>query len=83
MLKLLSLMYWLELLDTMFFVKCIQQSAYNFDITQYIKFATQNASSRITRLITTNKLVHNVSHYNTTRHFYFNRNKALECASHY
>ncbi len=69
MLKLLPLMYWL---DIMFFVKCIQQPADNFDITQNIKFATKNASSRITRLSTSNsnKLVHNVSHYNTTRHFY-------------
>ena len=72
-LKLLPLMYWLELLDIMFFVKCTQQPADNFDITQYIKFATKNASSRITRSITSNKLVKNVSHYNITRHFYFNR----------
>ena len=46
-------------------LKCIQQPADNFDITQYIKFATNNASSRLNFSIRPNKLVHNVSHYNT------------------
>ncbi len=82
MLKFLPLMYWLELLEIMFFVKCIQQPADNFDITQYIKFTTKNASSRKTPSITSNKLIHNVSHYNEY-HPLLPYSKALECAAHY
>ncbi len=60
-------MYWLELQDIMFLEKSIKLPTDNFNVMNYIKFAAQNNSSRGTRSATSNKLIYNLSHYNTAR----------------
>ena len=67
-LYLLPLMYWFELQDILFLVKCMKEPADNFDTSSYISFITSN-----TRASSTAKLRHNISHFSTTQHFYFNR----------
>ena len=67
-LNLLPLMYWLELQDLYFFIKCIKDPPDNFNILDYVSFSTNN-----TRSASSNKLVPNFSYYRSSRHFYFNR----------
>ena len=69
-LNLLPLMYWYELQDLMFLVKCLQDPSDNFDILSYghISFV-----SSCTRASSSAKLKHNFCRTTTTRHFYFNR----------
>ena len=63
----LPLVYWLELQD-MFFVKCIKEPPDNFNINQFVTFATGT-----TRSASFGKLIHKLSRYSTIRHFYFNQ----------
>ena len=67
-LQMLPLMYWLELQDIIFFVKCIKEPPDNFSINEFVTFASGK-----TRSASFGKLIHNLSSYSTTRHFYFNR----------
>ena len=67
-LNLLPLMYWYELQDLMFLVKCLKDPPDNFDILSHISFL-----SSCTRASSSKKLKHNLCHTTTTRHFYFNR----------
>ncbi len=65
---LLPMMYWLELQDTLFLIKCFQNKYENFDITNYLSFSSTN-----TRSSSSSKLTYKFSRTNTTRHFYFSR----------
>ena len=67
-LQLLPLMYWFDLQDVLFLVKCLKDESDNMDIHNYITFVSSS-----TRSSTCNKLKHNLSRTSTTRHFYFNR----------
>ena len=67
-LHLLPLMYWLELQDIMFLIRCIKDPPNNLDLNDHISF-----SSSSTRATSTLSLRHNFSRSSTTRHFYFNR----------
>ena len=52
----------------MFLVKLLKEPPDNFNIFNYISF-----SSGSTRSASSGKLVHNFTHYCSSRHFYFNR----------
>ena len=67
-LKLLPLMYWYELQDMMFIIKCIKTPPDNFDIHKYISFVTSS-----TRSASHHKLKQNLCRTSRYRHFYFNR----------
>ena len=67
-LHLLPLMYWLELLDIMFLVKCIKEPDDAFNIFEFISFSTSN-----TRFGSSNKLQYKYQRSSIMRHFYFNR----------
>ena len=67
-LNLLPLMYWLELQDLMFLIKCIKDPPDNFNIYDYISFSTS-----ITRSATHHNLTHKYKRTSIGRHFYFNR----------
>lgn len=67
-LNLLPLSLWLELQDVLFLVKSLQAPADNFDITQYISFATNR-----TRAATNMNLSIPYNRTSTSRHFYFSR----------
>ena len=66
-LKLLPLMYFYELQDILFFVKCLQDPEDNLNIHSFVSFSKSSRSSR------TNKLSHKLCHTTAYRHFYFNR----------
>ena len=63
-LNLLPLMYWYELQDLMFLVKCLKDPSDNFDILSHISFV-----SSCTRASSSTKLKHNFCRTTTTRHF--------------
>ena len=67
-LDMLPLMYWLELQDILFLVKCLQHPSDNFNIFNFITFSTST-----TRFGTSNKLKFNYRRTTITRHFFFNR----------
>ena len=67
-LNMLPLMYWLDLQDIVFLVKCLKDPNDTFDIYQYITFVSSN-----TRAGTSNKLSHKFTRQNSTRYFYFTR----------
>ena len=67
-LNLLPLMYWYDLQDVMFLLKCLKDPDDNINIHRYITFT----SSR-TRATTHNQLKPNFNRTSTTQHFYFNR----------
>ena len=67
-LKLLPLMYWYELQDMLFMIKCIKTPSNNFDIFNYISFVSSS-----TRSASHHKLKHNFCRTSRYRHFYFNR----------
>ena len=67
-LHLLPLMYWYDLQDLLFLVKCLQNPSDNFNIFNYVSF-----SATTTRSNSAGKLKHNFRRTSTTRHFYFNR----------
>ena len=67
-LNLLPLMYWLELLDIFFLIKCLLYPPDNFNILNYVSFKSSS-----TRFGSSNKLQYNYRRCNTTRHYYFNR----------
>ena len=67
-LQLLPLMYYYDLQDLLFLIKCLLSPPDNFNILQYISF-----SSHGTRSTTAGKLKVNYRRTSTTRHFYFNR----------
>ena len=67
-LELFPLMYYLEMNDMLFFLKCLKDPPDNFNILDFVSFST-NA----TRSGSTHKLNHTCSSSNTTRFFYFNR----------
>ena len=66
-LKLLPLMYFYELQDILFFVKCLQDPEDNLNISSFVSFSNSSRSSR------TNKLSYKLCHTTAYRHFYFNR----------
>lgn len=70
-LKLLPLMYWLELLDIMFLVKSLKNPPDNFDIYAHVTFI--NHEGRCTRSTTARHLRSNYCRTTYGRHFYFNR----------
>ena len=67
-LNMLPLMYWLDLQDLVFLVKCLKDPNDTFNIHHYITFVTSS-----TRAGTNNKLCHRFTRLNSTRHFYFVR----------
>ena len=46
-LKLLPLMYWFELQDILFLVKCMKEPAENFDISTYVSFINQIPENQV------------------------------------
>ena len=67
-LKLLPLMYFLEIQDIMFVIKSLKFPTNNFNIRDYISFSTTN-----TRSSSGHKLLHMHHSSNTNRHFFFHR----------
>ena len=67
-LRLLPLMYILEINDIMFFIQSIKNPSTSFNIRNFISFTTSN-----TRSSTYHKLQHSISSTNYQRHFYLNR----------
>ena len=67
-LNLLPLMYWYDLQDIMFLLKCLKDPDDNINIHRYITFTTVR-----TRAATHNHLKLNFNRTSTTQHFYFNR----------
>ena len=67
-LRILPLMYWLELNDILYLVKALKFPSDNMPILQYISFTNSN-----TRSSGLNKLKHNYCRTSLSRHFYFNR----------
>ena len=63
-LKLLPLMYWYELQDMLFIIKCIKTPLDNFDIHKYISFVTSS-----TRSASHHKLKQNLCRTSRYRHF--------------
>ena len=68
-LNMLPLMYWLDLQDLVFLVKCLKDPHNTMNIYRYVNFVSTNK----TRASTTNKLQHKLARLSTTRHFYFIR----------
>ena len=68
-LQLLPLMYWFELLDIMFLVKCIKQPDESFNIFDLVSFSTSNTRCGSSG----NKLQFGIHRTSNHRHFYFNR----------
>ena len=64
-LNLLPLMYFLELQDILFFVKCIKEPSDNFNIYDYVRSRNRSVHS--------GKLLVNYTRTTKTRFFYFNR----------
>ena len=71
-LQLLPLMYWLEVQDLMFLIKCIKDPSDNFNIFSHITFII--STTRVSRL---NHLHYNYCHSTFVRHFYLNRVASL------
>ena len=67
-LNLLPLMYYLELMDILFLVKCLQFPDPSFDIKAFVSFSNLSTCSG-----SACKLVYRYSFTNKSRHFYFNR----------
>ena len=67
-LNLLPLSYWLELLDILFFVKCLQDPPPNLNILEYVSFAEHS-----TRAASNKKLAYKFHRTSAGRHFYFAR----------
>ena len=67
-LQLLPLMYWYELQDLLFFIKCLKDPPDNFNVSDYVSFVTTS-----TRGGRSNKLIYNHTRTTRARHFYFNR----------
>ena len=67
-LDLLPISYWLELLDLLFILKCLQSPSDNFDITNHISFISSQ-----TRAGSHKRLVVRFARTSTCRHFYFYR----------
>lgn len=67
-LRLLPLMYNLELNDISFFLRCLKDPPLNFNILDYVKFSSGN-----TRSTSFNKLCHQYTKNNTIRFSYFYR----------
>ena len=65
-LKLLPLIYWYELQDMLFIIKCIKAPSDNFDIHKYVSFVTSS-----TRSASHHKLKQNLCRTSRYRHFYF------------
>ncbi len=66
--NLLPLMFWYELQDILFAIKCFIKPPDNFNLYNYVKF-----SEGKTRSNSSKKLVFKFSRTNTTRHFYLSR----------
>ena len=69
--KLLPLMYWLELQDVLFLVKCLQGTTNNFNIHDFIP--APSSSHRPTRASESGKFKHKLCRTVTGHHFYLNR----------
>ena len=67
-LHLLPLMYYLDLQDVLFLLKCIKHPPDNLDIFSYITFCKSN-----TRSSSSGKLKYIYKRLSITRHFYFSR----------
>ena len=67
-LELLPLMMQFELLDIMFFIRCLKDSPKEFPILTFIQFSESN-----TRSSSHNKLKHSLSKTNLEGHFFFNQ----------
>ena len=67
-LQLFPLMYYLDLQDVLFLLKCIKYPPDNFNVFSYISFCKSN-----TRSSSMGKLMYVYKRLSTTRHFYFNR----------
>ena len=67
-LNLLPLMYWLELQDILFLIKCFKDPSENFNPLSFVSFVCHS-----TRSATSHKLKVNYNRTSVTRHFYFNR----------
>ena len=67
-LHLLPIMYYFELQDILFTVKSPKYPSPNFNIQEYISFASSS-----TRLTTNRKMIQQFSRTSTFRHYYFNQ----------
>ena len=67
-LNMLPLMYWLELQDVLFLIKCFKDLSENFNPLSFVSFVCHS-----TRSATSHKLKVNYNRTSVTRHFYFNR----------
>ena len=67
-LHILPLMYWLEIQDIMYLVKCFKESSDNFNIFSYVSFSSGTTLSAASR-----KLIHKYTKFCSSRHFYFNK----------
>ena len=67
-LQLLPLMYWLEVQDIMFLIKCIKHPPDNLHIFSHISFV-----SSCTRASSFKKIKQNFCRSSSTKHFYYNR----------
>lgn len=67
-LKLLPLMYWFELQDILFLIRCFKDPSDNFFILNYVSFVNLN-----TRSTARKKLRINFNKTSLSQHFYFNR----------
>ena len=67
-LKLLPLMYWLELQDILYLIKCFKDPSDNFNVLNFLSFVQLK-----TRSTSRNKLRVNFNKTSHSHHFYFNR----------
>ena len=67
-LSILPISYWLEILDVMFLIKCLQDPTDSLNIFEYVSFSSGPTCSG-----STYKLVCKYKRTTATRHFYFNR----------
>ena len=67
-LNLLPLMFWFDLQDIMFLLKCLKDPEDNFNIYRHITFVSSGTCATAH-----NQLRSNYNRTSTTRHFYFNR----------
>ena len=67
-LDLLPLMYWFDLQDVLFLVKCLKNPPDNFKVLDFVTFCDSN-----TRSCSNGKLKYSFKRGSATRHYYFNR----------
>lgn len=67
-LHILPLMYWLELQDILFLIRCLKNPPDNLDLSHHTSYFTSN-----TRAAKCNKMQHRLYRTSSANHFYYNR----------